>query len=109
MVPVATQMVMAAKHNQNAPVITVPKAGDSAKMKTVKSIINKMVVYDANKRISAAEAARETGVCCRYDFLYFGAGRLLTGKVGKTEIVNMCATHIIELLQLDPHGLEDYL
>ena len=59
MVPVATQMVMAAKHNQNAPVITVPKAGDSAKMKTVKSIINKMVVYDANKRISAAEAARE--------------------------------------------------
>ena len=58
MIPVAMQMVMAAKGNQKGPVITVPTEGDSAKMKTVKSVINKMVVYDPNKRISAADVVK---------------------------------------------------
>ena len=56
MIPVAMQMVMAAKNNQKTPVITIPEEGDSAKLKAVKSVINKMVVYDPNKRISAADA-----------------------------------------------------
>ena len=88
-VPVAMQMMMAAQSTpQKSLVVTAENKGDSANMKTVKSVINKMVVYDPKKRISAAEAARS---------LEFDAGKTLcdfvsTDCVGTATIGNVCRT-----------------
>ena len=68
-VPVAMQMMMAAQSTPPKSVVVMAEnKGDSANMKTVKSVINKMVVNDPKKRISAAEAAR---------LLTFDAGKTL--------------------------------
>ena len=57
-IPVAMQMIMATRAKQKPPIVAAVNKQDNAKLKTVKSIVNKMVVYDPNRRISAAEAAR---------------------------------------------------
>lgn len=49
-------MIMASKQ-QTQPVIAVTDRDDSAKLKTVKSVINKMVLYDPKMRTSVAEVS----------------------------------------------------
>ena len=55
LIPVAVQMVTSKASNGKQPVVISVKASDNAKLKTVKSLINNMVVIDADKRISAQE------------------------------------------------------
>jgi len=50
-------MIMAANQQIKQPVIVNIDEGDSARVQAVKSLINKMVVYDPKKRLSAAEVA----------------------------------------------------
>ena len=54
-VPIPYQMTMAASQKMKQPVLVNVDKGDSARVQTVKSLINKMVVYDPKKRLSAAE------------------------------------------------------
>lgn len=55
LIPVAVQMVTSKASNGKQPVVISVKASDNAKLRTVKSLINKMVVIDADKRVSAQE------------------------------------------------------
>ncbi|KAI0207867.1 hypothetical protein LSAT2_007472, partial [Lamellibrachia satsuma] len=55
LIPVAVQMVTSKASNGKQPVVISVKASDNAKLRTVKSLISKMVVIDADKRVSAQE------------------------------------------------------
>ena len=90
-VPVAMQMMMAAQSTPRKPLVIIAEnKGESANMKTVKSVINKMVVYDPKKRISAAEAAHSLEFDAGKTLFYFDS----MDRVGTVFIGNECRTKI---------------
>lgn len=55
LIPIAVQMVTAAAAGGKQPVIISEKESDNAKLKAMKSLINKTILKDADTRVSAQE------------------------------------------------------